>query len=141
MKKFYLFLLASVVFIGCNEHNTPTLPDEDPADTTTYICDTMNYMFAAAYTWDLHEYVTPHIFYIVNEKDTFLYEFANVVDTLTQDNLGYIYEQVIGSGKQPENIGVRFCEFQRIVKRSAYLPYRIDIVWGIHLASLSKKNS
>lgn len=39
-------------------------------------------------------------------------------------------EKIVEKGKQPEDVGVRFCEFQRIVKWPAYLPFRIDFIWG-----------
>ena len=126
-------------FAGCKEHNTPTPLSEEPSDTITYKVDTLRYMCAVAYTWDLHSIVDPYLIFIEvvrgDIQDTTVYALPSKVDTLNIDNGGLIYCEIFSNDRVPDtlkaaDLGLKYYEFSRVIKRPLYLAYEIRTAWA-----------
>ena len=146
MKKYCLYILLSLVLFSCHDVNTPTEPIEQ--DTTTYMVDTMNFMSAVAYTWDLHSLVTPYAFFVFNEQDTIMYELPEDAITISMDNCEPLYDMIFVDEYHSRNtpdtlsttdVGVKCCAFSKVLKYPAYEPYRIDMFFGYTLTEADSK--
>lgn len=139
MKKYYLILFIFVFLISCGEHNNPNPPAEEPNDTITYKVDTLRYLCAAAYTWDLHSIVDPYLIFIEvvrgDIRDTTIYALPSKVDTFNINNGGLLYSEIFSNDRVPDtlktdDLGLKYYEFSRVIKRPVYLAYEIRTAWA-----------
>lgn len=150
MKKYYLIFFIAMFLIGCRDHNKPNPPVEEPNDTITYKVDTLLYMCAAAYTWDLHSIVDPYLIFIEvvhgDIQDTTVYALPSKVDTLNINNGGILYADIFSNDRVPDtlkasDLGLKYYEFSRVIKRPVYWAYEIRTAWAYKKKDVAYKEN
>jgi len=98
------------------EQSKPAQPAEQEA---TMVVDTVHFLCAVAYTWNLHTVVEPYLFVVDgNSTDTLVFPLSATADTLRRDHCLYnpifLYDQsmqLTPNRIKPRDLGYKYCEF------------------------------